>query len=86
MRRIVFKGMKTTSFALQKRGTPKVFGYLHNSDNSCTGLSLRSQFLSTLKLPLGNKFLEAVIRFEYTRYYCYYRIQNQVNSFFELNS
>ena len=38
-----------------KKDTPKVFGYLHNSDNSCTGLSLRSQFLSTLKLPLGNK-------------------------------
>ena len=53
MRRIVFKGMKATSFALQKRESPKVFGYLHNSDNSCTGLSLRSQFLSTLKLPLG---------------------------------
>ena len=82
MRGIVKLGKNHNIICTQKRGFPKVFGYLHNSDNSCTGLSLRSQFLSTLKLPLGNKFPEAVIRFEYTRYYCYYRIQTLVNSYF----
>ena len=48
--------MEDNIICSQKRGFPKVFGYLHNSDNSCTGLSLASQFLPSLKDSLENKF------------------------------
>ena len=43
--------------------------------NSCTGRSLLSPFLSSLKLILGNSFQVSVIRIEYARYSCEYRIR-----------
>ena len=52
-----------------------LLGYLHDSDNSCTGVSLTSHHLSSLKVTLGNKFPESLIRIDYTRYYYYHRIR-----------
>ena len=43
-----------------------------NSDNRCTGVSLTSHHLSSLKGTLGNKFPESLIRIDYPRYCCYY--------------
>ena len=61
------------------------FGYLHIRVNSCTGRSLLSPFLSSLKLILGNSFQVSVIRIEYARYSCEYRIrkasQEYLNTF-----
>ena len=37
-------------------GNSRFLGYLHSNDNSCTGLSLASQFLPSLKDSLENKF------------------------------
>ena len=34
-----------------------------------------SQLLSSLKVTLGNKFPESLIRIDYTRYYYYHRIR-----------
>ena len=50
-------------------------GILYSSDNSCTGVSLASHHLSSLKVTLGNKFPESLIRIDYTRYYYYHRIR-----------
>ena len=58
-------------------------GSLHSSDNSCIGVSLASHHLSSLKVTLGNKFPESLIRTDYTRYYRYYRFRAELrNSFF----
>ena len=61
------------------------FRYLHIRVNSCTGRSLLSPFLSSLKLILGNSFQVSVIRIEYARYSCEYRIrkasQEYLNTF-----
>ena len=51
------------------------FGYLYIRVNSCTGRSLLSPFLSSLKLILGKSFQVSVIRIEYARYSCEYRIR-----------
>lgn|GEM_PF-2567949 len=59
------------------------FGYLHIRVNSCTGRSLLSPFLSSLKLILGNSFQVSVIRIEYTRYSCEYRIRKASQEYFK---
>ena len=54
-----------------------------NSDNRCTGVSLTSHHLSSLKGTLGNKFPESLIRIGYPRYCYYYRFRAELlNSFF----
>ena len=45
----------------KKQDTTSSYGYLHSSDNSCTGLSLTSQFLPSFKLTLRVTTLESVI-------------------------
>ena len=50
--------------------------------NSCTGRSLLSPFLSSLKLILGNSFQVSVIRIEYARYSCEYRIRKASQEYF----
>ena len=59
------------------------FGYLHIRVNSCTGRSLLSPFLSSLKLILGNSFQVSVIRIEYARYSCEYRIRKASQEYFK---
>ena len=59
------------------------FGYLHIRVNSCTGRSLMSPFLSSLKLILGNSFQVSVIRIEYARYSCEYRIRKASQEYFK---
>ena len=59
------------------------FGYLHIRVNSCTGRSLLSPFLSSLKLILGNSFQVSVIRIEYDRYSCEYRIRKASQEYFK---
>ena len=59
------------------------FGYLHIRVNSCTGRSLLSPFLSSLKLILGNSFQVSVIRIEYARYSCEYRIRKAFQEYFK---
>ena len=59
------------------------FGYLHIRVNSCTGRSLQSPFLSSLKLILGNSFQVSVIRIEYARYSCEYRIRKASQEYFK---
>lgn len=59
------------------------FGYLHIRVNSCTGRSLLSPFLSSLKLILGNSFQVSVIRIEYARYSCEYRIRKASKEYFK---
>ena len=61
----------------------KPFGYLHIRVNSCTGRSLLSPFLSSLKLILGNSFQVSVIRIEYARYSCEYRIRKASQEYFK---
>ena len=51
--------------------------------NSCTGRSLLSPFLSSLKLILGNSFQVSVIRIEYARYSCEYRIRKSSQEYFK---
>ena len=51
--------------------------------NSCTGRSLQSPFLSSLKLILGNSFQVSVIRIEYARYSCEYRIRKASQEYFK---
>ena len=51
--------------------------------NSCTGRSLLSPFLSSLKLILGNSFQVSVIRIEYGRYSCEYRIRKASQEYFK---
>ena len=51
--------------------------------NSCTGRSLLSPFLSSLKLILGNSFQVSVIRIEYARYSCEYRIRKASQEYFK---
>ena len=58
------------------------FGYLHIRVNSCTGRSLLSPFLSSLKLILGNSFQVSVIRIEYDRYSWEYRIRKAFQEYF----
>ncbi len=60
------------------------FGYLHIRVNSCTGRSLLSPFLSSLKLILGNSFQVSVIRIEYDRYSCEYRIRKAFQEYFKV--
>ena len=60
------------------------FGYLHIRVNSCTGRSLLSPFLSSLKLILGNSFQVSVIRIEYGRYSCEYRIRKASHEYFKV--
>ena len=60
-----------------------LFGYLHIRVNSCTGRSLLSPFLSSLKLILGNSFQVSVIRIEYARYSCEYRIRKASQEYFK---
>ena len=60
------------------------FGYLHIRVNSCTGRSLLSPFLSSLKLILGNSFQVSVIRIEYNRYSCEYRIRKASHEYFKV--
>ena len=60
------------------------FGYLHIRVNSCTGRSLLSPFLSSLKLILGNSFQVSVIRIEYARYSCEYRIRKASQEYFKV--
>ena len=62
------------------------FGYLHIRVNSCTGRSLLSPFLSSLKLILGNSFQVSVIRIEYDRYSCEYRIRKASQEYFAVLS
>ena len=45
---------------------------LYSSYNSCTGVSLSSHRLSSLKAVVRNKFLTTALRLDYTRYCCYY--------------
>ena len=52
--------------------------------NSCTGRSLLSPFLSSLKLILGNSFQVSVIRIEYARYSCEYRIRKASQEYFKV--
>ena len=51
--------------------------------NSCTRRSLLSPFLSSLKLILGNSFQVSVIRIEYARYSCEYRIRKASQEYFK---
>ena len=60
------------------------FGYLHIRVNSCTGRSLLSPFLSSLKLILGNSFQVSVIRIEYDRYSSEYRIRKASQEYFKV--
>ena len=55
--------------------TTSSFGCLHRNNNSYTGTSPRSRFLSSFKLTLGNEFPESVIHIDYERYYYSYRIR-----------
>ena len=55
--------------------TTSTFGCLHRNNNSYTGTSPRSRFLSSFKLTLGNEFPESVIHIDYSRYYYSYRIR-----------
>ena len=55
--------------------TTSTFGCLHRNNNSYTGTSPRSRFLSSFKLTLGNEFPESVIHIDYDRYCYSYRIR-----------
>ena len=55
--------------------TTSTFGCLHRNNNSYTGTSPMSRFLSSFKLTLGNQFPESVIHIDYDRYCYSYRIR-----------
>ena len=55
--------------------TMSSFGCLHRDNNSYTGTSLGSRFLSSFKLTLRNEFPESVIHIDYDRYCYSYRIR-----------
>ena len=49
-------------------------------------MSLASHHLSSLKVTLGNKFPESLIRIDYTRYCCYYRFRAELRNSYFLSS
>ena len=57
-------------------------GYLHSNGNNCTGKSLGLFAYRTSKGVMLIKSTDALIHFDYTRYFHYYRIHEVFRSLF----
>ena len=61
-------------------------GYLHSKGNNCTGKSLGLFAYRTSKGVMLIKSTDALIHFDYTRYFHYYRIHEVPGSLFLFSS
>ena len=57
-------------------------GYLHSNGNNCTGKSLGLFAYRTSKGVMLIKSTDALIHFDYTRYFHYYRIRKVLEAYF----
>ena len=57
-------------------------GYLHSNGNNCTGKSLGLFAYRTSKGVMLIKSTDALIHFDYTRYFHYYRIHEVLEAYF----
>ena len=57
-------------------------GYLHSKGNNCTGKSLGLFAYRTSKGVMLIKSTDALIHFDYTRYFHYYRIRKVQEAYF----
>ena len=57
-------------------------GYLHSKGNNCTGKSLGLFAYRTSKGVMLIKSTDALIHFDYTRYFHYYRIRKVREAYF----
>ena len=59
-----------------------LLGYLHSKGNNCTGKSLGLFAYRTSKGVMLVKSTDALIHFDYTRYFHYYRIRKVREAYF----